>query len=184
MDRGAVGDRLAQGLERARRVAGCEPVAGHLAGITVRAGQLLGDLAMQRPPAQPRDALVDRVADERMTEPRFAVLGLDDEAGGEQLGDRPLARDPSEDLEVHARAGDGRRLRGRLAVVGEPRGLDEHGVADRRGQRHVAVEREIEPLRARRQTAGVLQRRGQLLDEERGAPRAVVQEPGETGARR
>ena len=142
-------------------------MAGDLARVAAVADQLVGDRAVQRPAAQPRDVLVDRVAHERVAELGAAVRGLDEQAGGQQLGDPRLTGKAGDDGEIHARPGDRRDLRGGAAAVAQRRHPDQDGVAHGRGQRDVAVERQLQPGAAGRQAPGLLQRRRELLDEER-----------------
>jgi len=167
MDRGAVGDRLAQRGQRAGRIARRQPVAGDLARVAAGADQLVGDRTVQRPAAQPRDVLVDGVAHERVTELGAAFRGLDEQAGAQQLRDPRLPGQTGDDGEIHARPGDRRDLRGGAAAVAQRRHADEDGVAHGRGERDVAVERQLQPGVAGRQAPGLLQRRRELLDEER-----------------
>ena len=137
--------------------------------------ELVGDRAVQRPPAQPRHRVVDRVADERVPERGGAVRGLHQQPAGQQLADGGLAREARDEREIHPRAGDRRRLRGGTCGVVERCEPHQHRVAHGRGQRHVLLQRERQAVGGLCQAAGLLQRRGQLLDEERVAAGAVVQ---------
>ena len=118
-----------------------------------------------------------------MAERGGAVRGLHQQPAGQQLADRGFAREAGDQREIHPRAGDRRRLRGGAGGVVERREPHQHGVAHGRGQRHVLLQRERQPVGARRQAVGLLQGRGQLLDEERVAARAVVQQPRQPRAR-
>jgi hypothetical protein len=81
------------------------------------------------------------------------------------------------------RPGDRGGLRGGAGPVAERRDAHQHGVAHRRGQRHVVVQRQLQPRRAGGEAAALQQRRGELFDEERRAARAVVQHPRQPRAR-
>jgi len=69
-----------------------------------------------------------------------------------------------------------RRLRGLAAALGEPRHAHDHGVPDGAWQRDVGLQRELQAVWTGGQAGRVLERRRQLLDEERRAARAVVQD--------
>ena len=117
-----------------------------------------------------------------MTERGGAALALLDQPGGEQLLEARLAAERGDELEVEAGAGDRRRLRRRARLVRQVAGAQQHGVADRLRQRHVGVERQVDARVAPAQAAAGRERGGELLDEERDAPGAVV-ERARRGAR-
>ena len=154
----------ARAADRARRASAWRSRPGS----PPRALEPLGQVAVQRAAPQPRDVLVDRVARERVAERGPAVALLADEAGGDELAEPVVA------AEARRRASRSKRWPATAAAsaaarapVGERRGADQHGVADRLRQRHVLVERERQARRAGGQAVGVLQREGELLDEER-----------------
>jgi hypothetical protein len=86
--RGAPRDRLHQRLERARGVAGGDPVARDLGRVALF--ERLGDAAVQRAPLEPGDVVVQRLADQRVPEGGLPRLGLAQHARGEQLADAGL----------------------------------------------------------------------------------------------
>ena len=81
VDRDASRDRGQQRLERTRVVARGEPVRRDLRGIVIAGAERLGQAPVKRAPPQPRDVVVDRLARERVAEPRAARLGLDQAPG-------------------------------------------------------------------------------------------------------
>ena len=101
---------------------------------------------------------------------------------------RPPSPAPASEVESKPAARHRDRLRRGSRLIGEVAGPQQHRVADRLGQRHVGVERQLEA--GRRPIADALRTRsaaGELLDEERDAAGAVVQhrrEPGRHGRRR
>ena len=103
----AIGDRLAQRIQRAARVAGGEPVPGDLARVAAGPLQLVGDRAVQRAAAQPRHVLVDGVAHERVAErgARPAVVST----SSPHASSSPtavLAGQAGDEGEIHPRARD------------------------------------------------------------------------------
>ena len=181
--RGQLVDRPHERVERAGSVARRQPVVGDL---RVTAAALLerdGQPAVERAPAQPRHVLVDRVARERVTEGGVAAFELLDQAAGEQLLEARLAAQRGHELEVEAGPGDRRRLRGRARRIRQVAGAQQHRVADRLRQRHVGVERQVDARVTRSQPAAGRQRPGELLDEERDAPGAVVERAGQPSGR-
>ena len=173
-------DRLEERIQRARDVARGQPVGRDLGGVVAAVGEEgLGEAAVQGPPPQPRHVLIDRLARQRLAEPRAPRLGLDQAPVGQQLGDALLVLHVGDEVEVDDRARHRRDLRRgprRLRHLGQ---VDEHRVADRLGQGHVEVEVEIGAVGRVAQAVTRAQRGGELLDEERHAAGPVVQRAGQ-----
>ncbi len=169
-----LGRRAQEAIARAGGVAGAEPVRGGRAARRAGRFEGLGERAVQRAPAHPRDVGVQRVARQPVTEDRRAEVLLARHAAREQFGDAVRTRERADEVEVERLAGDRRRLGRRAAVVAELRGADEDRVAHGVGQRDRAVAGELEPVAAALQQPADAKRRAQLLDEERRPLRRVV----------
>jgi hypothetical protein len=111
---------------------------------------------------------------ERVAEGGRARVAVAREPVLEQLGQALGARQRRDEVEVERLARDGGGLGRGAARLGQLRGADDDRVADGVGDRDLAPTVELEALRARPQRGADDQRRGELLDEERGALRRVV----------
>ena len=129
---------------------------------------------MQGAAPQPGHVGVERVADERVPEGGGAGVGLDDEPAGQQLLERPLARQPGDGAGVEARAGDRRHVGTRARRLGQGGRAEQHGVAHGLGDRHLVVARELQSAARGLQAVALAQGGAQLLDEEGHALGAVV----------
>ncbi len=140
-------DRLDEGVQRALGLACGEPLRGDLAARLAPRLEQLGELPVQLPAAVPGHVVVQRLAHERMAERRPPLTALDHQPADEQ---RVQPRGPAQRrdrVEVEARAGDGRRLRGRPGLGRERRDPQQHRVADRLRERHVVVAGDVGPAR-------------------------------------
>ena len=131
---------------RGRRASARRPRAGVAAGA--RSSSAIARCSAAA--AQPRDVLVDRLAHERVAErARRRRLGLDQQPGGEQLGEARLAGHAGDERRGRSAPRRPPRPRRRRGRRGQRRHADEDGVAHGRGERDVAVERQLEPVRRR-----------------------------------
>ena len=147
--------RLRVGRRAEQRGAGvrlrvrAEPVRRDVARRRAAALERRRDPAVQRAAAHPRQVGVERLARQRMAERARAVGALARDPGLEQLGHACLAGELRHDPQVEALARDRGhldRLAARLRELGD---ADHHRVADRVGERHVAVARELEQATGR-----------------------------------
>ena len=166
--------RSQQGVAGPIAVARADPVRGDLAAGGAGGLDRLGDRAVQRAPAHPGDVRVERLAGERVVEGARARVALARQAVLEQLGQALGTRQRPDEVEVESLARDGGGLRCPAAGLGQLRGADEHRIAHRVGDRDLASAVELDAPRPRPQGTAHCQGRGELLDEERGALRRVV----------
>ena len=131
---------------------------------------------MERAAAQPRHVVVDRLARERVAEAAPAGLGLDQQARGEQLGEAVLVADAATSVEVE-RPGPRPPRPPRPPAPRADSAAVRTSTASRIvcGSGHVGVERQLRSRPGRRAGDRSSQRGGELLDEERHAPGAVVE---------
>jgi hypothetical protein len=168
-----------QRVQRTRVVTRREPVGGHGRLVATALLEHFREPAVEGAATKPGHVLVHRIAGERMAEHCLAPVGLDEQAAGEKLVEPTVCADRREQLQLDAWAGDRRGLGRRARPVGERARVQEDGVLDRLRKRNVGVERKREPVVARFQTTARLERRRELLDEERDPVRAVVEHPPE-----
>ena len=129
--------------------------------------------------ARPGHVRVDRLSDEGVAEGRGARLHFGDEAKRDGLLEIDGAVELVEQVELEALPSDGRDLERVARAVAHLLRHHQDRVADRVRQRHLATWREDEPVLAGRHQLLRGERRDELLDEERHALRAVVDDRGE-----
>ena len=179
VDRGTLGDRLQQRVERARGVACRDPVRGDLPAVAAGARELLGEPAVERSAAQPGDVVVQRIARERVAEGGAARLGLDDQPAGEQLGEPASASESA--TRSSSNRGPATAASSATARASSERPAVRTSTASRtvRGSGTSPSTSSSRPSGRGAQPPGRAQRRGQLLDEEGRPAGAVVQGPGQ-----
>ena len=102
------------------------------------------------------------------------IVALARQAALEQLGHALRTGERPDQVEVERLARDRRGFGRRAPLLGQLRGADEDGVAHRVRDRDLAAAIELEALRALLQRAADPHRGRQLLDEERGPLRGLV----------
>ena len=174
-----LGDRPQKGGSRSRLVARSAPVGGDLHRRAVVALEHFGEAAVQGLAAQPGDVLVDRIASERMAEARPARVGLGDQPAIGELGQAVAARELRDGIDPEPLTGDRRGLGGGARGVRDPGDPHQHGVADRLRDRYLGGVGELEAIVALADRAAREEGTGELLDEERIALGAVLNDRGE-----
>jgi hypothetical protein len=156
-------------------------VRGDVAARCARRLEALRERDVQVAPDGPRHVHVQRLARERVPERARAgrLRALTHHARVEQLREAVGAGQRRDEREVEFVAAHRRHLGGAAAGLGELRRPNEDGIAHGLWQRHLIIGGEREPGRGRGQRTAHAQRGRELLDEERDALGAIVDDVGQ-----
>ena len=166
-----------QSLAGAGVAAGAAPVGGDLEAAATACLQGLGQFAMQIPAADPGHLGVERLLGQCVAEagrPRPVFLQQPDL---DQLGQAGVRGELGGQVEIDLLTDDGGGLGGFPGLGREVGDADQHCFADRVGDRDLVALGKLEATSARTQGVPRVQRADQLLDEEGGAHRPVVDRP-------